>query len=926
MAAITYDARSFMIDGRRLWIVGGSIHYARVPRELWADRIAAARDAGLNTIETPIQWSLHEPRPGVFEFTGDKDIRHFVELIRDAGMYCMLRPGPYIGSGWDLGGLPSWLRKIPDIRFRADSQPFLEACSRYLSAVAKQLKGLQVTDPGAGGPILLVQNESHWTCGMDLLATKYLGELHRYLREAGLTVPTISANNLWQQVEGEIEAWAGGDRMLETMRQLATVVPDQPRLVSDFFVTPPSTFSSPVEQGPSPAAVQRRLVEILAGGGQFVIDPFHGGTNLGFAGGRLAYRPAAYLTNSNDRFAPLTEAGSPGASHSMVRRVCTFASHFARVLAHLDPGYQPVVTHPASLGVQGGATVSLVHAMGSQGQVLFALAPQRDGKPAVKHTDALLPDGSSLRLAFGSQFAAWCLMDVHLGKRSHLDFCTLNALGQAGSAFVCYGPAGAAGQISINESPIEVEVPKGKQPTIIEHEGITIIICSEAQTDTILLHETGVYLGVQGMDDQGAPIAVGSAKTVARVTPQGTTDRVACVPPPPATTSAPPLSSWETASMDDHTAGTSPRYAKIDGPADLTDLGSPYGYGWYRTTLNHNASKKIKLMAPESADRLHLFLDSDPIGVLGVGPGAFDELPVALKKGQRTLVVLADNMGRYTDGPDLGEAKGLYGPLLEQIPFKAGKPTIEPGDPIEPLSFRAPLWELREGDATLPVRASWSFVHRKKSPIVLRLAPMPARCVLVLNGTPLRFIEHNSIDPIVLDHETLNRGNNTVSLTPMAGDDDQHAIDELMRAIVASVSLFEGVSNPAAKSDWAFAKWEPPAPTAFSPITKSSMGSRTATGPTWWSCSFALDETDTPLLLDVHGLTKGQLYLNGHHVGRYWTATAKGKAVPPQSRHYLPACWLRTDSPNELMIFDEHGGNPAKCKLIRDPAGAPVLG
>lgn len=923
MPAITYDARSFMIDGRRIWIVGGSIHYARVPRELWADRISQAKQAGLNTIETPIQWSLHEPRPGVFEFDGDKDIRHFVELIRDAGMHCILRPGPYIGSGWDFGGLPSWLRKIPDIRFRADSQPFLEACSRYLSAVAKQLKGLQVTDTGKGGPILLVQNESHWTCGMNPVATKYLGELHRYLREAGFSVPTISANNLWQQVEGEIEAWAGGTHMLETMRQLATVVPDQPRLVVDFSVTTPSVFAVPVQPGPSPAAVQRQLVEILAGGGQFSIDPFHGGTNLGFTGGRRSGEPAAFLTNTNDRGAPLTEAGGRGATYSMVRRVATFASHFGRVLANLDPTYQPVVTHPASLGERGGASVSMIHAKGSQGQIIFALAPEHDGRPTVKHTDLLLPDGSSLRLAFGSQCAAWCLMDMHLDRLAHLDYCTLNALGLIGSVFVCFGPPGAAGIISINQSPIEVEVPRGKLPVIIEHEGITLVICSESQTDQIAMREDGVYLAVAGFDRDGVPITTGSGRTVARILPDGSTDRAGCVIEPMLATKAPPLSGWETAPMDEHVNGTSPRFAAIEGPADLTDLGSPYGYGWYRTTLKGTATTKIKLMAPSSADRLHLFLDDEAIGVLGVGPGASRELSVTLKKGERSLVILADNMGRYTDGTDLGEAKGLYGPLLEQVAFKVPKARIEASDPIEPLAFRAPLWNLREGDTTLPIRASWSFVHRKKSPIVLMIEPMPQRCVLVLNNEPLRFIDRHSCQPIVLDHKTLNRGNNTVSLMPISSLHDKDDIDALMKSIAASVHFFEGMSNPAAKSDWAFAKWEPPAMTSFTHISKSAMGG--AKGPTWWQCSFSLDETDTPMFLDVNGLTKGQLYLNGHHIGRYWTATPDGKSVPPQSRHYLPACWLSATTPNELMIFDEHGGNPARCKLVCDPAGASVL-
>jgi len=158
----------------------------------------------------------------------------------------------------------------------------------------------------------------------------------------------------------------------------------------------------------------------------------------------------------------------------------------------------------------------------------------------------------------------------------------------------------------------------------------------------------------------------------------------------------------------------------------------------------------------------------------------------------------------------------------------------------------------------------------------------------MLNGEPLRFIERHSCQPIVLDHETLNRGNNTLALTPISDLLDKAEIEALMKSIAGSVHFFEGMNDPAAKSDWAFAKWEPPAMTSFSPISKSAMGS--AKGPTWWQCSFSLDETDTPMFLDVNGLTKGQLYLNGHHVGRYWTATPDGKSVPPQHQIGRASC------------------------------------
>jgi hypothetical protein len=71
-------------------------------------------------------------------------------------------------------------------------------------------------------------------------------------------------------------------------------------------------------------------------------------------------------------------------------------------------------------------------------------------------------------------------------------------------------------------------------------------------------------------------------------------------------------------------------------------------------------------------------------------------------------------------------------------------------------------------------------------------------------------------------------------------------------------------------------------------------------------------------MLDVTGLTKGQIYVNNRHVGRYFVATAAGERVPPQSRYFIPRPWVEPGVLNELLIFDEHGGSAAGCRLIAD--------
>jgi len=925
MPSVTHDGRSFMIDGRRVWLVAGRVPYARLPRDTWADRIHAAKQAGFNTIESPVFWNRHESRPGRFDFTGENDLRHFIDLIGKAGMYCILGIGPYIGCEWDMGGLPSWLRETGNAALRTANGPYLEACSRYITAVADQIRGWQVTAPGTGGPIILMQCESEWTCGHETLAAGYLGELTRYIREAGLAVPLVNSNNLWQGVEGQIDGWSGGSNMLATMRQLASVRPDGPRIVIDLALTRPDTWGRAADPGPGPAVLQRRLAEVLAGGGQFNISTFCGGTNFGFFGGRLPDAFDSFAATSSDRGALIDEAGRPGPAYGLVRRLATFASRFGRVLANLDPAYQPITVRPAEAAEPGdgaakggkargpvGAGPAVVHAMGSQGGVAFVFNDDLDAAPGQRRTlQLVLPDGSPLPVTLGEQSVAWCLFDVNVSGRSRLDYSNVSALGNVGGSLVCFGPAGSRAMLSVNGSPVEALVPvDGAAPTIVEHEGLTLIIVNEAQADTTYLGEDAVYAGVAGLDPEGAPIAAPGSKSYLRITPDGRAKTVAIDPPHRARASGDKLAlgGWSAASVADYADGTSARYAKVAGPADLVSLGCAYGYGWYRLTLNNPAAHKARLLFPHAGDRLHIFADGKPAGVIGVGPGAAPDAPISLRKGSQQLVVLADNLGRFSGGANLGEGKGLFGEIYESVPVKTAKPRLVPGQPVGVLAFRAPLWELSDGDATSPDRLTWTLAHRRKTPVIVTVAHPPAAALLLVNDKPVAYLDRSGPRMIVLSADALGKASNTIQLALVGAPDS----DEDLEAIAEGVRFDEGAEGLIARAEIAFAKWEPPATSAYGPPPKTGR----LPGPAWWRCPFTVDRSGEPVHFEPAGMTKGQVYVNGRHLGRYFVATADGTPVPPQHRLHLPASWLRPGQPNELVLFDEHGGTPTKSRLV----------
>uniref|UniRef100_A0A8D2D671 Galactosidase beta 1 like n=1 Tax=Sciurus vulgaris TaxID=55149 RepID=A0A8D2D671_SCIVU len=108
----------FLLDGAPFRYVSGSLHYFRVPRILWADRLFKMRLSGLNAVQFYVPWNYHEPEPGVYNFNGSRDLFTFLNEAAIANLLVILRPGPYICAEWDMGGLPSWLLRNPKINLR----------------------------------------------------------------------------------------------------------------------------------------------------------------------------------------------------------------------------------------------------------------------------------------------------------------------------------------------------------------------------------------------------------------------------------------------------------------------------------------------------------------------------------------------------------------------------------------------------------------------------------------------------------------------------------------------------------------------------------------------------------------------------------------------------------------------------------------
>ena len=201
---VTFDKNSFMVDGTRLNIWSGEIHYWRLPDvNGWRDVFQKMRANGYNAVSLYMFWGMHQSEEGGdFDFTpgGVKDIDLLLTLAEQEGLYVIARPGPYVNAEISMGGLPAYMSNYGG-GLRSTDARALAASKSWLSAVDAIIRRHQVTD--GGGSVLLYQVENELT-EANSADTAFLAELTRHVRADGITVPLFHND------------WGLGGRMSDT--------------------------------------------------------------------------------------------------------------------------------------------------------------------------------------------------------------------------------------------------------------------------------------------------------------------------------------------------------------------------------------------------------------------------------------------------------------------------------------------------------------------------------------------------------------------------------------------------------------------------------------------------------------------------------------------------------------------------------------
>jgi beta-galactosidase len=322
--SITIDGDHFVREGKPYQIISGTIHYPRVPREYWRDRLEKARAMGLNTVETYVFWNLHEPKPGVFDFSGQLDVAAFVKTAQEVGLNVIVRPGPYVCAEWEAGGYPAWLFADPSIQVRTKDPKFLAAADRYLARVGKELAPLQATH---GGPIVAVQIENEYgSFGSD---HEYMEDIHQSLIHAGLGDSLFYTSDGADQLHNDampgilaVINFGPGEAKKE-FAKLDKFRPEGPRMIGEYWDGWFDAWGDKQHVHTDTEQQAKEVEWVLDQGYSLNIYMFHGGTSFGFMNGANwgdspsdSYSPQ---TTSYDYDAVLDEAGRPTKKYFLFR-------------------------------------------------------------------------------------------------------------------------------------------------------------------------------------------------------------------------------------------------------------------------------------------------------------------------------------------------------------------------------------------------------------------------------------------------------------------------------------------------------------------------------------------------------------------------------------------------------------------------------
>ena len=955
-AAIDFDGRGFLIQGKRTPILSAGMEYARVPRALWRDRLLRLKRAGFNCVEMYTFWNAHEPQEGKFNFSGELDLDAYLKLVHQMGMYAICRVGPYYCAEWDGGGYPVWLRFKPGTHVRTDDPKFLAAMDPFFDKLLPIVAANQINH---GGAVVLVQLENeHLAGGGRDLPNAYFKHLQAKAVALGIEVPYFfsglhhggdpAGNQSWDSV-GRINPW----------------------MTTEFWSVNFDRYGAGATDADT---YERRTWKIFAFGGNGYNDYMaHGGTNFGYTNND---EDAA----SYDYGSAVGQTGDLRPTYYRYKRINQFVLSFPEIMedsVNADRDFANAATNPAihvtARRSPGGSAVFLdnpgtasvkTQIKGPDGQLFPVSGPMT------------LPPGQIVPIVEGAALTPHITLTLGatriLGTAADGAVTTLIVYGLPGDAgqLRLSAPAGAQtqgaagawkpapGDAGLNQRAYDLALSypsdrPAEYTLTTSGETLRVLAMSETLADHTWFvpvgSQTAVVCGPAFVGDVAAaggglrltselgwsaanglsPYPYAEASP-ARLYGLGSDGSTLTVPPPPAPAapaSAPALTEWATQPVTE----AAPKYADTrwlatQEPMPMGADGDASAYAWYRVAIHAADPGDYTLSLASANDRIIAFLD----GVRLPDPGLHHSaVPLRLNSGDHTVAILSAHYGRaklfgYTGALDAVDVKGLAGPARLGV---AGGPGVALTDWRVVMAPNAD-----QSTPPAPDAPGWAAVAIGQDPfhgskgVAWFQTTLPPN---LLETGMARFVLHfESVDDIgtvfvngrqVARHEGWNEAFDAPIDPSLAGK------PVVVSVLVNNLDNAGGLDKPVTlfsyRSDAPVTGWKMRggieaglSAAAWRPLPAGDLDG----APRFFRAQFVAappSAVGPHLILRVvtRTLSAGFIWLNGHNLGRY-------PEKIPVNGLYLPECWLRPGQ-NTLVIFDEDGRRPDGVTLsVETPA------
>lgn len=403
-AAITWDSRSLFVDGRRVLPVMGEVHYSRIPEDEWAAEVKKMKEGGVTIIATYVFWNHIEEVENQFDWSGQRNLRRFLEVCKQQQMPVVLRLGPFCHGEVRNGGIPDWFF-TKGIRSRSEDPRFLALAQKFYRQIFTQVQGLQWKD---GGPVVACQFDNEYRGrGSYLVALKKIAlgvgfDLPFYTRTGwpdlatpvpyGEMIPLYGdyADGFWERSTKPTAGNYFKAFFFKPSRDNKSIATEQIKYTDDKAADRSEAypyFTCELGSGMMTAYHRRpymydndayamAVVKLGSGSNLLGYYMYHGGTN---PEGRLTYlneNQRTQATNYNDLpvktydfQAPLGEFGQRHSVYYRLRPLHLFAQDFGELLAPMDARF--VSTHEPVKGDDSYLRQTIRTADGKSGFVFF---------------------------------------------------------------------------------------------------------------------------------------------------------------------------------------------------------------------------------------------------------------------------------------------------------------------------------------------------------------------------------------------------------------------------------------------------------------------------------------------------------------------------------------------------------------------------